>query len=425
MLPDLVDAGAEGVLVAGVVDDDGGDGAPLLGIGLRANAVGGLLPTETPGLEPLQADVVRRLDDDHRLVQPGHVQLDEQRHVVDDDVVLPRRVEQLLGPLPDLRVRDALEGPALVGVVEDDLRQRRPVQRAVLAQHALPELLDHLAEPLGAGRHHLTGQRVGVDHDRPVLGQEPCHRALARADTAGQPDLVHPTMKSGGSDARVPHGGQCLDPLRDVQCGPRPLREVAADAVGDEGELLRIEAGCGDRAAGEHGPHGHHRLVAGDVAEHAGAGQRAVQRHAEAVDVGQPGGRTPAEHHRVDVLHRLHPADAGDRHARLQHLRQAEVGEAPAVIGEQHVVRVDVAVHDPGLVQVVSGPGCTGDGPQRLGLVDRLRRSGERALRQPLHRVEERAALLPGVEQADEERRADGRKGLQLTGGAPKVSAVV
>ena len=80
-----------------------------------------------------------------------------------------------------------------------------------------------------------------------------------------------------------------------------------------------------------------------------------------------------------------------------QQLREPEVGEPAAVLGEQDVGGLDVAVGDAALVQRVGGQRRVPHGA--YGVLGRERLGGalERAQRQVLHRVVERAAVPAGV----------------------------
>ena len=86
------------------------------------------------------------------------------------------------------------------------------------------------------------------------------------------------------------------------------------------------------------------------------------KRRAEGEDVGGPRRRRALDQRRVGVLDRRHRAHAGDRHARREHLTQPEVGQLAAAVVQQHVLRLDVAVHDARVVQRVGGPGGVGHG---------------------------------------------------------------
>ena len=78
-------------------------------------------------------------------------------------------------------------------------------------------------------------------------------------------------------------------------------------------------------------------------------------------------------------------------------------------------------------VEGVGGVGGARQGVQQMGPVERLQRMSQRSERPVLHRVEEPAVLLTGVEELDDVGTADGRESLQLAGETPKgvVTATV
>jgi hypothetical protein len=93
--------------------------------------------------------------------------------------------------VPDEGVDDGVEKRTLLGVGEDDRCQRRPVQDAVRAQYPVTECLDDGGQSRRTGCQHLTGDQVGVDDHGPARGEQRRHGALARSDSAGQPDAQH------------------------------------------------------------------------------------------------------------------------------------------------------------------------------------------------------------------------------------------
>ena len=175
----------------------------------------------------------------------------------------------------------------------------------------------------------------------------------------------------GAGDEAVGSGDGGEAPFAEVHAGPpegvegvghlgggaEPGREVGVEAAPDQ-----LGLGVGERRVeggwrGQHPADGQQRVAGGQVAVHARAGEDPVEGDAEGPDVGGP--RRPLAPHDggVEVLDRADGAEAGDGLARGQHLHQAEVGQLGAVVGQQDVGRLDVAVGDARLVQVVGGPG--------------------------------------------------------------------
>ena len=86
---------------------------------------------------------------------------------------------------------DLFQSPQPGGVTEDLPAQRRPIERPVASQDAGTELGHHLRQPWRPRRENFPGNRVGVHDHRPVRGEQPGDRALARPDTPGQADVQH------------------------------------------------------------------------------------------------------------------------------------------------------------------------------------------------------------------------------------------
>ena len=157
--------------------------------------------------EALQPDLLVGVDDEDEVVLPRHRLLDEQGHVMDTD----RRAgllglrEVLRRPAPDRRMGDALERGERRRVAEDDPAQGGAVQGPVGPEDPLPEALPDLLECRLPRLDDLTGDLVGVDDDRPELGEPGRHRRLPRPDPACQSDAQHePDPRPGRRPARRP-----------------------------------------------------------------------------------------------------------------------------------------------------------------------------------------------------------------------------
>src|SRR6266536_3592467 len=171
--------------------------------GLRRHPGPRLVRRDAAGGQPGQPRGLRRLHDHDQVVLPGQPVLDQQRDVEDHHRVRWRGRQRLGGPLRHQRVHYRVQ-PApgrLVG--EHDRGQPGPVQPAVRAAHPRPELRQHGLQAAAARLDHLAGDGVGVDDDGAVPGQQAGHRALARADPPGQPDLQHQGVGRGPSAARI------------------------------------------------------------------------------------------------------------------------------------------------------------------------------------------------------------------------------
>src|SRR6202035_226555 len=88
----------------------------------------------------------------------------------------------------DEGVDDRVELAAGRVVGEDDLRELRPVQRPVFAQHAGTEGLGDPREARRAWFDDRAGGFVSAQEARAVRGEPTARLALARSDPASQPD---------------------------------------------------------------------------------------------------------------------------------------------------------------------------------------------------------------------------------------------
>ncbi len=86
----------------------------------------------------------------------------------------------------DVGVDDRLEVGARDAVREDETRQRRAIERAVVAEHARAEALDDRGEPWRAGRDREARQLVGVDGRDAQRREARQAIGLAGRDAAGQ-----------------------------------------------------------------------------------------------------------------------------------------------------------------------------------------------------------------------------------------------
>ena len=172
--PQGVDGALELVGRAGVVEDDVGDGAALRVGGLGGDAVPGVVLGEASLLdEPAHPGLDVGLDDDGEVLVHPEAALDEEGHVVDGDTVTrsggPLRT---CDPGRDRGPGDGVEGVEGVAVGEDDGGQGRPVERAVVADHAvaeaLPDPLQASARPARRPRAPRHRHRRRARRARPV-----------------------------------------------------------------------------------------------------------------------------------------------------------------------------------------------------------------------------------------------------------------
>ena len=228
--PGAGDFGLEVGAVAGVVDDEVGHLEALF-----AGRLGGLAATGVVGVHPPLLDntfyrqLGRTVDHERAgavvatLPTLGH-QGDVEHH---DRVALG----QCRHPLGDHRAhmgeREPLEILPRLGIIEDDLGERGPIEGAVIAEDFGTEPVDDALVRAPIGLLDLVHDRVGVDDLGAPLRQQRGHRRLARSDSARQPDDQH--------DAVTVAAVGTLDPISMTtsitrQANGRPADELAAFA---------------------------------------------------------------------------------------------------------------------------------------------------------------------------------------------------
>jgi hypothetical protein len=172
-------------------------GRPALMIaGLHRDAGPGVGLAETAPIgEARDAQIVVNTDDHREVIGSGHVQLDEQRNLVDDDGPRRRRVHQRTGAGTDQRVGDGLQILARPSVGKDNLAQRRAVQRTIGRDHLVTEAPTNRAQTGRAACDDLACQLVRVDHHGSQIAESPRHGRLSGADPTGQSYAEHaPTL---------------------------------------------------------------------------------------------------------------------------------------------------------------------------------------------------------------------------------------
>ena len=152
--------------------------------------------------------------------EPTTTGFDEQRDVEDDDVVgvlLGRDPPSRLGA--DRWVHDLVECLQRLGVVEDD-RRRAPgrSRRPSPSRIAGAEPLDDRREDGLTRLLQLSGDRVGVDHHRPVAREQARDRRLPGSDAPGEADQDHRPCY------RIAHPPRPTPPGHPRSCTTRPNR---------------------------------------------------------------------------------------------------------------------------------------------------------------------------------------------------------
>ncbi|MNG16985.1 hypothetical protein D3C84_1009410 [compost metagenome] len=88
--------------------------------------------------------------------------------------------------LGDQRMQQRLEPAAFIGILEDQLAQRRPVQGAVGLQYAGAEMLGDFRQRRAPGFDHPARRMIGVDGVHAQVDEMLGRCALAAADATGQ-----------------------------------------------------------------------------------------------------------------------------------------------------------------------------------------------------------------------------------------------
>ena len=183
------------VAVAGVVEEVGGDRPPLLVGGLLRHPGLGVVPGTPRLLEPVQAEVPRRLDHDHELVAPRPRPVCDSTSSGTSHTTIAsagRRLIRRRNSSPDRRMGDRLERRRCLVGREGDRGQRRPVEAAVGAEDARVRTARRAPRaPAGRARRRSRAIGIGVDDDGATLGEELGHRRLPRADSARQAHQQH------------------------------------------------------------------------------------------------------------------------------------------------------------------------------------------------------------------------------------------
>ena len=202
--PHVVDLALQRVEITCVVDEVRRDLTPLFVGGLRGHPRGGVVAGEAAHDEPVEAQLGRRLDHDHRGVgtRSCSLALDEQRDVAHDDRVVAGRRDLSLGLGADRGPGDLAECLAALVVRERNGGEPGAVEGAVGGDDALTEPLDQGRERGHPRLHHESSDGVGVDDHRSVRREQRRHRGLAGTDPAREchqhgPDDTGPDFSLG------------------------------------------------------------------------------------------------------------------------------------------------------------------------------------------------------------------------------------
>src|SRR5262245_16341574 len=124
------------------------------------------------------------------MVEESPSRLEHDRRLDDDRGVagVARRGDATADLLADQRMDERVQTRERRGISKDDLPERPAIDRAVGPDDPGAEGLDDARESLRPGEIDLVTDPIGVDHVGAELAEDRGHRALPRADAAGQPD---------------------------------------------------------------------------------------------------------------------------------------------------------------------------------------------------------------------------------------------
>lgn len=141
--------------------------------------------------EPLDRAVRVDVDDDEQveIVAP---RFDQKRDVQNHRFIGgPDRIEPSLDLGADRRVHDRVEPGEQAGIRKYPVGKSLPVQVAGRQENLVTELGDNRDQHGLSRLLELVGDRIGIDDDDPVVGEDARHRCLAATDTAGESDEAH------------------------------------------------------------------------------------------------------------------------------------------------------------------------------------------------------------------------------------------
>ena len=268
--------------------------------------------------------------------------------------------------------------PVVAGVCRG--RRRRSGRRRGLCAASADQAAAEIGGPADARDQHEHEQSDRPDPAtaRPAWSFGPVRDLSGeRRTVVGRARLC--ALERGGDDERHLGGVRAVVAReRDQLVLERDLhlpdvREAIVGALGERSRDERLDAVGDLRPTRLHAGHGSPQVLLGDLDERGATvgrhtRQAVVEHRAERVDVGAAVQRVPLRLLGRHVVARAeHAARVGERR-RVVDARDAEVGQLGVPIRrQQHVVRLDVTVHDAALVRVGEGRGHLHGDRERLG----------------------------------------------------------
>ena len=155
-----------------------------------------VLARHPSNLEPVEPNLERGLDHDHRRVFDPALGLHEQRHVVHHDRTFGRFGDAAQELFADRRMRDRFQFLARLVVDERLGREGGPVERPIGGEDVDPEPLDELGQGRGAGLDDFPSDGVGIHDDCATLREHSGNGRFPRPDSPRQPDHQHRSLTS-------------------------------------------------------------------------------------------------------------------------------------------------------------------------------------------------------------------------------------
>ena len=143
-----------------------------------------------PGLGTFHLFLGIKISDDDDVKPVSKPCFDQQRNVVDDELVCWGLRLKFICPGCDERMQNGFQPLSSLCIGKDHLGQGRPIQAAVLVEDLRAELGSHSGQSCATGCDNVAGKLVVVEDKSPTLGEELSHRGFARRNAPGERDTT-------------------------------------------------------------------------------------------------------------------------------------------------------------------------------------------------------------------------------------------
>ena len=131
-----------------------------------------------------------KISDDDDVKPVGKPCFDQQRNVVDDELVCWGLCLKFICPGCDEWMQNGFQPLPSLCIGKDHLSQGRSIQATVLVEDLRAELGSHPGQSCATGRDNVAGELVVVEDKSPTLGEELSHRGFARRNAPGERDTT-------------------------------------------------------------------------------------------------------------------------------------------------------------------------------------------------------------------------------------------